>query len=170
MSTDHSTYDVEQRDRMPDLGPLQLVGEEDDVFLYKSKSQTTEDLFTIIHRLISAATKYSSSQYSSSLVFTLFSSFFHFAGLKESSWVVKTPLKISKVTLALRHSAAELPRSVLKMTTSWLFWEGREVPRLVAVNESPLQSSSEAPSPQLPLQQTSPTAKIAMYSHTVHKV
>ncbi|ROJ62478.1 NHS-like protein 2 [Anabarilius grahami] len=47
---DHPTYDVEQRDRMPDLGPLQLVGEEDDVFLYKSKSQTTEDLFTIIHR------------------------------------------------------------------------------------------------------------------------
>uniref|UniRef100_A0A8C1GRB1 Si:ch73-362m14.2 n=1 Tax=Cyprinus carpio TaxID=7962 RepID=A0A8C1GRB1_CYPCA len=47
---DHSTYDVEKRDRTPDLGPLQLVGEEDDVFLYKSKSQTTEDLFTIIHR------------------------------------------------------------------------------------------------------------------------
>ncbi|XP_067279594.1 NHS-like protein 2 [Pseudorasbora parva] len=47
---DHPTYDVEKRDRMPDLGPLQLVGEEDDVFLYKSKSQTTEDLFTIIHR------------------------------------------------------------------------------------------------------------------------
>ncbi|XP_026090113.1 NHS-like protein 2 [Carassius auratus] len=46
----HSTYDVEKRDRTPDLGPLQLVGEEDDVFLYKSKSQTTEDLFTIIHR------------------------------------------------------------------------------------------------------------------------
>lgn len=55
MPTDHPTYDVEQRDRMPDLGPLQLVGEEDDVFLYKSKSQTTEDLFTIIHRLIIAA-------------------------------------------------------------------------------------------------------------------
>lgn len=53
---------------MPDLGPLQLVGEEDDVFLYKSKSQTTEDLFTIIHRLISADAKHSSSQYSSSLV------------------------------------------------------------------------------------------------------
>lgn len=50
ISTDHSTYDVEKRDRTPDLGPLQLVGEEDDVFLYKSKSQTTEDLFTIIHR------------------------------------------------------------------------------------------------------------------------
>ncbi|XP_077080992.1 NHS-like protein 2 [Siphateles boraxobius] len=47
---DHPTYDVEKRERMPDLGPLQLVGEEDDVFLYKSKSQTTEDLFTIIHR------------------------------------------------------------------------------------------------------------------------
>ncbi|XP_043077805.1 NHS-like protein 2 isoform X2 [Puntigrus tetrazona] len=47
---DQPTYDVEKRDRMPDLGPLQLVGEEDDVFLYKSKSQTTEDLFTIIHR------------------------------------------------------------------------------------------------------------------------
>ncbi|XP_016102238.1 NHS-like protein 2 [Sinocyclocheilus grahami] len=47
---DHPTYDVEKRDRTPDLGPLQLVGEEDDVFLYKSQSQTTEDLFTIIHR------------------------------------------------------------------------------------------------------------------------
>ncbi|KAF4098198.1 NHS-like protein 2 [Onychostoma macrolepis] len=47
---DQPAYDVEKRDRMPDLGPLQLVGEEDDVFLYKSKSQTTEDLFTIIHR------------------------------------------------------------------------------------------------------------------------
>ncbi|KAK2873136.1 hypothetical protein QQF64_017119 [Cirrhinus molitorella] len=47
---DHPTYVVEKRERMPDLGPLQLVGEEDDVFLYKSKSQTTEDLFTIIHR------------------------------------------------------------------------------------------------------------------------
>ncbi|XDV39388.1 hypothetical protein PO909_008639 [Leuciscus waleckii] len=47
---DHPPYDVEKRERMPDLGPLQLVGEEDDVFLYKSKSQTTEDLFTIIHR------------------------------------------------------------------------------------------------------------------------
>lgn len=47
---DKPTYDAEKRDRMPDLGPLQLVGEEDDVFLYKSKSQTTEDLFTIIHR------------------------------------------------------------------------------------------------------------------------
>ncbi|XP_056301682.1 NHS-like protein 2 [Danio aesculapii] len=47
---DHPSYDVEKRDRMPDLGPLQLVGEGDDVFLYKSKSQTTEDLFTIIHR------------------------------------------------------------------------------------------------------------------------
>ncbi|XP_059382834.1 NHS-like protein 2 isoform X2 [Carassius carassius] len=47
---DKPTYDVEKRDQMPDLGSLQLVGEEDDVFLYKSKSQTTEDLFTIIHR------------------------------------------------------------------------------------------------------------------------
>ncbi|KAG1930850.1 NHS-like protein 2 [Pimephales promelas] len=46
----HPTNNVEKRERMPDLGPLQLVGEEDDVFLYKSKSQTTEDLFTIIHR------------------------------------------------------------------------------------------------------------------------
>lgn len=46
----HTSYDVEKRDQMPDLGPLQLVGEEDDVFLYKSKSHTTEDLFTIIHR------------------------------------------------------------------------------------------------------------------------
>lgn len=58
MSTEQTTYDIEKRDRMPDLGPLQLVGEEDDVFLYKSKCQTTEDLFTIIHRLISTATKY----------------------------------------------------------------------------------------------------------------
>ncbi|XP_026051369.1 NHS-like protein 2 isoform X1 [Carassius auratus] len=47
---DEPTYDVEKREQMPDLGSLQLVGEEDDVFLYKSKSQTTEDLFTIIHR------------------------------------------------------------------------------------------------------------------------
>ncbi|XP_051536110.1 NHS-like protein 2 [Myxocyprinus asiaticus] len=47
---DHPSYNVEKRDSMPDLGPLQLVGEEDDVFLYKSKSHTTEDLFTIIHR------------------------------------------------------------------------------------------------------------------------
>ncbi|XP_051534272.1 NHS-like protein 2 isoform X2 [Myxocyprinus asiaticus] len=47
---DHPSYDVEKSDHMPDLGPLQLVGEEDDVFLYKSKSHTTEDLFTIIHR------------------------------------------------------------------------------------------------------------------------
>ncbi|XP_056587299.1 NHS-like protein 2 [Triplophysa dalaica] len=46
----HPTYDVEESDQMPDLGPLQLVGEEDDVFLYKSKSHTTEDLFSIIHR------------------------------------------------------------------------------------------------------------------------
>nr|XP_055037124.1 NHS-like protein 2 [Misgurnus anguillicaudatus]XP_055037125.1 NHS-like protein 2 [Misgurnus anguillicaudatus] len=46
----HPTYEVDKRDQMPDLGALQLVGEKDDVFLYRSKSQTTEDLFTIIHR------------------------------------------------------------------------------------------------------------------------
>ncbi|XP_051955605.1 NHS-like protein 2 isoform X2 [Xyrauchen texanus] len=50
---DHPSCSVEKRDSMPDLGPLQLVGEEEDVFLYKSKSHTTEDLFTIIHRLLS---------------------------------------------------------------------------------------------------------------------
>ncbi len=93
-----------------------------------------------------------------------------FAGLKERSWVVKTPSKTSRVTRALRHSAAERPKSVLKMTTSWLFWEGQEVPRLVVMNESQPQSSSEAPSPQLPSQQTWPTAKIAMYSHMVHNL
>ncbi|TRY60048.1 hypothetical protein DNTS_010090 [Danionella cerebrum] len=49
-ASDHPSFTVDQSEHIPDLGALQLVGEEDDVFLYKSKAQTTEDLFTIIHR------------------------------------------------------------------------------------------------------------------------
>ncbi|KAI4882508.1 hypothetical protein NFI96_018910 [Prochilodus magdalenae] len=36
--------------QVPDVGTLQLGAEEDEVFLHKSASHTTEDLFTIIHR------------------------------------------------------------------------------------------------------------------------
>ncbi|KAG9265943.1 NHS-like protein 2 [Astyanax mexicanus] len=44
-----SCHRVTEEDQGPDVGVLQLGGEEDEVFLHKSASHTTEDLFTIIH-------------------------------------------------------------------------------------------------------------------------
>ncbi|XP_062867848.1 NHS-like protein 2 [Trichomycterus rosablanca] len=46
---DHEWYDKEEG-QMPDIGALQLVNEEDEVFLQQPEPHTTEDLFTIIHR------------------------------------------------------------------------------------------------------------------------
>ncbi|XP_072518814.1 NHS-like protein 2 [Salminus brasiliensis] len=45
-----SCHRVTEEGQVPDIGALQMGGEEDEVFLHKSSSHTTEDLFTIIHR------------------------------------------------------------------------------------------------------------------------
>ncbi|KAL6470392.1 hypothetical protein MHYP_G00215110 [Metynnis hypsauchen] len=48
---EHESYRrVTEEGQVPDISALQLGSEEDDVFLHKSASHTTEDLFTIIHR------------------------------------------------------------------------------------------------------------------------
>ncbi|XP_076836967.1 NHS-like protein 2 [Brachyhypopomus gauderio] len=43
-------YEAYEEDQGPETGPLHYEGEEDEVFLNKNASHTTEDLFTIIHR------------------------------------------------------------------------------------------------------------------------
>ncbi|XP_026794395.2 NHS-like protein 2 [Pangasianodon hypophthalmus] len=47
--TEYEFYDKEDG-QVPEIGALHLVNEEDEVFLHKPSSHTTEDLFTIIHR------------------------------------------------------------------------------------------------------------------------
>lgn len=46
---EYELYDKEEG-QVPEIGALHLVNEEDEVFLHKPSSHTTEDLFTIIHR------------------------------------------------------------------------------------------------------------------------
>ncbi|KAK3555355.1 hypothetical protein QTP86_014944 [Hemibagrus guttatus] len=46
---EYELYDKEEG-QVPEIGNLHLVSEEDEVFLHKPSSHTTEDLFTIIHR------------------------------------------------------------------------------------------------------------------------
>ncbi|XP_073681020.1 NHS-like protein 2 [Garra rufa] len=111
---DHPTYDVEKREGMPDLGPLQLVGEEDDVFLYKSKSQTTEDLFTIIHRskrkLLGRKDSFESKQGDPGTQ-TLGSGASKISSQNDNFMAFLRRTRSAKATCSERISAAELLRS-----------------------------------------------------------
>ncbi|KAM9451175.1 NHS-like protein 2 isoform 1-T2 [Clarias gariepinus] len=49
IAPEYEFYDKED-EQVPEIGGLHLVNEEDEVFLQKASSHTTEDLFTIIHR------------------------------------------------------------------------------------------------------------------------
>ncbi|KAF5889220.1 NHS-like protein 2, partial [Clarias magur] len=48
IAPEYEFYDKEDG-QVPEIGALHLVNEEDEVFLHKASSHTTEDLFTIIH-------------------------------------------------------------------------------------------------------------------------